>query len=73
VSEYGRELITTFKIDVRRRNGCVTVNVTDDDETSLTTLYTVAINVDDERDAMRRTLAEAARFLAWYLDPRGLR
>jgi hypothetical protein len=67
-------MTSTFRLDVTRdaREGA-TVTITDDTIGDAAVVYHVRINVDDEHDALRRALAEAARFLAWNLDPRGLR
>lgn len=67
-------MTSTFRLDVTRdaREGA-TVTITDDTIGDDCTLYSVRVNVCDEHDALRRALAEAARFLAWNLDPRGLR
>jgi ribose 5-phosphate isomerase len=62
-------MTSTFRLAVTRsaKDGA-TVTVTDNEDV----IYAVRVNVCDEHDAMRRALAEAARFLAWYLDARGI-
>lgn len=68
----------TFRLELHPDTGRgVTVVVIDADEfdpatgqPNQTVLWSTTVNVCDESDGQRRALADAARFIAWYMDPR---
>ncbi len=66
-------MTSTYRLDVTRDTGAgATVTVMDDTIGDACVLYSVRVNVCDEHDGLRRALQDAARWLAWYLDPRTL-